>query len=66
MKVKNSMTEEELIESARDMRIKVYPTSIYYDGSLYNKNSMVLLGFGGLSEMQIEEGIQKLKEAWFT
>jgi GntR family transcriptional regulator/MocR family aminotransferase len=65
LKVKNGMTEEELIQSAHDMKIKVYPTSIHYDGGVVSEAPMILLGFGGLTEIQIEEGIQILKKAWF-
>jgi len=64
LKIKNGMTEEELIQSAGKMKIKVYPTSIYYAEGVSNEFPMILLGFGGLTEMQIEEGIQILKKAW--
>lgn len=64
LKIKNRMTEEELIQSAGKMKIKVYPTSIYYAEGVSNEFPMILLGFGGLTEMQIEEGIQILKKAW--
>ncbi|MCT8977034.1 PLP-dependent aminotransferase family protein [Clostridium sp. CX1] len=66
LKVKNGMTEEELIQSAHKMKVKVYPTSIYYNESVTNEFPMVLLGFGGLTALQIEEGIQILKKVWFT
>lgn len=65
LKVKNGMTEQELIQSAHKMKIKVYPTSICYDGCVTSEFPMILLGFGGLTEMQIEEGIHMLKKAWF-
>ncbi|MBU3179022.1 PLP-dependent aminotransferase family protein [Clostridium estertheticum] len=65
LKVKNGMTEEELIKSAHKMEIKIYPTSIYYAEGVSSEFPLILLGFGGLTEMQIEEGIQILKKAWF-
>lgn len=65
LKVKNGMTEEELIQSAGKMKIKVYPTSIYYAECVSNEFPMILLGFGSLTEVQIEEGIQILKKAWY-
>lgn len=65
LKVKNGMTEEELIKSAHKMKIKIYPTSIYYAKCASSEFPLILLGFGGLTEMQIEEGIQILKKAWF-
>lgn len=64
LKVKNGMTEEELIQAACKMKIKVYPTSIHYAEGVCSEFPMILLGFGGLTEMQIEEGIQMLKAAW--
>lgn len=65
LKVKNGMTEEELIKSAHKMKIKIYPTSIYYAECVSSEFPLILLGFGGLTELQIEEGIQTLKKAWF-
>lgn len=65
LKVKNGMTEEELIKSAHDMKIKIYPTSICYNKCVTSEFPMILLGFGGLTELQIEEGIHILKKAWF-
>jgi len=65
LKVKNGMTEEELIQSARKMKIKIYPTSIHYAECVSSESPVILLGFSGLTEMQIEEGIQILKKTWF-
>ncbi|MDR3597449.1 PLP-dependent aminotransferase family protein [Clostridium sp.] len=66
LKVKNGMTEEELIQAAHKMKIKIYPTSIHYDDCVTNEFPMVLLGFGGIKEIEIEKGIKILKNAWFT
>ncbi|WP_411679691.1 PLP-dependent aminotransferase family protein [Clostridium thailandense] len=66
LKVKNGMTEEELIQSARKVKIKVYPTSVYYDGHNAKEFPLILLGFGGVKESQIEEGIRMLEEVWFN
>ncbi|WP_271814608.1 PLP-dependent aminotransferase family protein [Clostridium beijerinckii] len=64
LKVKNGMSEEELIKTAFDIKIKVYPTSIYYDKYEDAEYPSIILGFGGLNEIQIEEGINMLKNAW--
>jgi GntR family transcriptional regulator/MocR family aminotransferase len=64
LKVKNGMSEEDLIKTALNMKVKVYPTSIYYDKYENNRFPCVMLGFGGLKEMQIEEGINILKNSW--
>ncbi|NMM63628.1 PLP-dependent aminotransferase family protein [Clostridium sp. P21] len=66
LKVKNGMTEEELIQHAHDMKIKIYPTSIYYNECVTSEFPMILLGFGSLTELQIEKGIRMLKKAWLV
>lgn len=65
LKVKNGMTEKELLESARNVKIKVYPTSVHYTKGTYAGFPTIILGFGGLTEAQIEKGIKMLKKAWF-
>ncbi len=62
--VNNQMSEAELIEAAREKRVKVYPASIYYEESTKHVPSMVLLGFGGVSEEDIKEGISRLAHVW--
>ena len=59
-----TMSEKELIEKAKAEKVKVYPTSVYFEDSNLNKGPMILLGFGGLSEPEIEKGILILKRAW--
>lgn len=61
----NHMSEEELIASAEKEGVKVYPVSIYYENPPANQSAKVLLGFSGLSENQIQEGITLLQRAWF-
>jgi len=62
--VQNTMSETDLIEMAKEVKVKVYPTSVYDHEPAYDKEPMVLLGFGGLSEKEIEQGIILLKKAW--
>ncbi|WP_313804060.1 PLP-dependent aminotransferase family protein [Cytobacillus sp.] len=64
LELDNSMTEEELLNAALKAGVKVYPYSIYYVGHQETRGSKILLGYGGLSETEIEEGIRLLKEAW--
>jgi len=64
LKVHNGMLEEELINSAAENSIKVYPVSVYYSEGNNPKNT-VLLGFAILSEAEIEEAIRLLYNAWF-
>ncbi len=62
--VKNNMLEKELISSAMNLGVKVYPLSTYdYELSSVD-GSQVILGFGGLSEYEIDKGIRLLKNAW--
>ncbi|MCI1695558.1 MocR-like pyridoxine biosynthesis transcription factor PdxR [Aneurinibacillus aneurinilyticus] len=64
LEVKNGMEEDELINTAMNVGVKVYPLSIYYNGSPGSLGCRILLGFGGLSETEINTGIRLLKEAW--
>ena len=66
LSVDNNMSEAELISTAKKQKVKVYPTSIYYNKSYDNQSPMVLLGFGGLTEAKIEEGIKLLSSAWLN
>ncbi|MFT9847074.1 MocR-like pyridoxine biosynthesis transcription factor PdxR [Aneurinibacillus sp. REN35] len=61
----NGMSEMELIASAEREGVKVYPVSIYYDTPPPFLKPRVLLGFGGLEENAIQEGIRLLHRAWF-
>ncbi|RTR34037.1 PLP-dependent aminotransferase family protein [Robertmurraya yapensis] len=64
LEVKNNLGEEELIERAKNVGVKIYPLSIYYHGKSDEVGSRVLLGFGGLTESEIDAGIKLLKDAW--
>ncbi|MRG85947.1 MocR-like pyridoxine biosynthesis transcription factor PdxR [Salinibacillus xinjiangensis] len=65
LKVNNNMSEGELIESAIRHEVKVYGTSKYWIDKHHTETPMILLGFGGLTEEQIYEGIVRLNKAWF-
>jgi GntR family transcriptional regulator / MocR family aminotransferase len=65
LKVNAQSSETKLIEQAAQMGVKVYPTSVYYQIVNSLQNPMILLGFGGVSEKEIEKGIQLLRDAWF-
>lgn len=60
---RDQISEEELLESAEKSGVKVYP----FSGNLVteeNGKATILLGFGGLSEAQIKEGMALLEKAW--
>ncbi len=67
---KEGVSEEELIAAAAAEGVKVYGMSDSYrkdtpEYEAYVKGSgTVLLGYGGLQEGQIAEGLKRLKRAW--
>lgn len=66
---KKGQKEEELIEKAEKLGVRVYGLSqnmVETDGAEAGRESAgtVLLGYGGLSLEQIQEGITLLKKAW--
>ena len=65
LKVNTQTSETKLIEQAAQLGVKVYPTSVYYQLAGSFQKPMILLGFGGVSEKEIEKGIQLLRVAWF-
>jgi GntR family transcriptional regulator / MocR family aminotransferase len=66
LELNNGLCEEELIKKAKDYGVKVSPVSIFWMKSDKYTNNMVLLGFGGMSENDIFEGIGLLSKAWFS
>ena len=64
LEVNNRMEEEVLIRRALDAGVKVYPLSVYHDTDIKKDHAHILMGFGGLSESEIDTGIQRLKKAW--
>lgn len=59
------MTEEEMCRRALEQRVKVYPISRYFRGEVPTScQSTVLLGYAGLTEKQILQGVQRLHRAW--
>ncbi|GMK41508.1 putative HTH-type transcriptional regulator YhdI [Paenibacillus sp. CCS19] len=62
--VEGSCSEETLIAQAAQAGIRVYPVSRYWFREEDAPRSTVMLGFGGLSEQEIAEGVRRLGEAW--
>ncbi|MBN7773489.1 PLP-dependent aminotransferase family protein [Clostridium aminobutyricum] len=65
LEIFNGMKEKELIEKAAEVGVKVYPVSIYWGNKEDYSYNMVLMGFSGLTETEIIEGIHLLNAAWF-
>ena len=70
-RVKNGMSEEDLIANARNAATKVYGISAYYlketgekSVSLRIPPNTVLLGYAGLSDREIINGVGALARAW--
>jgi len=62
----NGLTEIELITKAKDHGVKVYPVSMFWMRENEYANNMVFLGFGGIPESDIFDGIRMLKKAWLS
>jgi len=62
---RNDMSEQELIEAAKQNGVLVYPVSTFYEQRPAHKYPQVLLGFAGLDEKRIQEGVKLLAKAWF-
>ncbi|WP_050183975.1 PLP-dependent aminotransferase family protein [Domibacillus robiginosus] len=60
--VYSPFSEKELIEKAKGEGVKIYPASPFYKND--PPTATVLIGFAGVSEDDIQEGIKKLKAAW--
>ena len=59
------VTEEELIQKAADVGVKVYGLSSYFIHPEHNhRPSTVILGYASLSEEQIQDGVGLLIECW--
>lgn len=64
LEVNSRMEETELIQKAMNAGVKVYPLSIHFNEPIERREPKILLGFGALSEQEIEKGVMLLKEAW--
>jgi GntR family transcriptional regulator / MocR family aminotransferase len=66
LELNNGLSEEEIIEKAKAYCVLVYPVSIFWLRQDKYPNNMVFLGFGGMTESEITEGINTLSKAWFS
>ncbi|MFB5663699.1 PLP-dependent aminotransferase family protein [Alteribacillus sp. HJP-4] len=65
LEVYQGKSEGHLIKRAKKFGVKVYPVSKHWENPNQMKTAMVQLGFGGLTNDQITEGIKSLQRAWF-
>lgn len=63
VKIKSSLSEQQLIQQAESHGVKVYPTSPFF---LHQARiePMLQLGFSTLTMEEIKLGVQLLKKAW--
>lgn len=62
----NGMSEEELIQSALEIGVKVYPISPYYLEGQNPKTPTLILGFGQLTRNEMTDAINRLYIKWYT
>ncbi|ANY68692.1 GntR family transcriptional regulator [Paenibacillus sp. BIHB 4019] len=65
LRVHNGMDEQQLIATAEEESVRVYPVSLFWAQRADAEKSMVQIGFGGLSKEDITEGVRALYRAWF-
>lgn len=66
IKINVPLTETELIEKAETFGVRVYSIDKYRLWPEEEETPLLLLGFSQISIAQIEEGVKRLKEAWFA
>jgi GntR family transcriptional regulator/MocR family aminotransferase len=64
LRVRNKMTEEELVQRAKEAGLKIYPLSYYTMKQEKVTQPIILLGFANIPENELEEAIQLLMNAW--
>ena len=65
IRLRNGLSESDMVQRARSNGVRVYPVSPYFTGDVPPEHqSKVLLGFGALPEDQIRQGITLLRQAW--
>ncbi|WP_010097293.1 PLP-dependent aminotransferase family protein [Ornithinibacillus scapharcae] len=63
LEIDNNLTEEELMQKAKDANVRIYPLSNYQMEKSYSTRPRIILGFAGISEAKIEEAITLLMES---
>lgn len=67
LEAKDKITEKELLQRAEREGVKVYGLSeAFVDGGDNMDGKIVILGYGGLSQEEIKQGINCLKKAWLS
>ncbi|MUV37784.1 putative HTH-type transcriptional regulator YhdI [Lentibacillus sp. JNUCC-1] len=64
LKVKNGMTEQELVERAWNERIKIHPLSSYLLEKEADPSPKMILGFAGIPEAELGTALEMLLKSW--
>jgi GntR family transcriptional regulator/MocR family aminotransferase len=64
MKVRNGLSEEELVQRAKNVSIRLYGLSEYFVEKLQMSDPTLVIGYSGLTEAAIDEAILRLQDAW--
>lgn len=64
VKIKNGMSEKELVEKAENAGVKVYPLKDCYIGERKNMTPVIMLGYAKLNAETMESGLKILKNEW--
>jgi GntR family transcriptional regulator / MocR family aminotransferase len=64
--LKNHNNVDELVIKAEEAGIKVYSAAKYWFGESGKPPAYVVLGFGGMNENDIRDGVRLLKKVWFS
>ncbi len=62
--IKNGMSEEELVQAANNVQVKVYPLSHYTIEQQVSQHPRIVLGFASIPEEQLEEAVTTVLQAW--
>lgn len=62
--VNNGMDEEELVQKASEVYMKIYPVSTYSLEKKSEKPPKIILGFAGIREDELEGAVQLLLKCW--
>jgi GntR family transcriptional regulator/MocR family aminotransferase len=62
--IQTALTENELVERAKEAGIRVFGLGSYDVEGKTVSPPQIVLGFGGLAEQEIEQGILQLMECW--
>lgn len=65
LRVRNGMDQEELVAAAARNEVRICPTRAYWNDPQQSPNDLVMLGYSSIEKDAIEEGVHRLKEAWF-